>query len=198
MIALLFSLVMAHGADVYVNGTQVDSRSLVGNHFESVDIKVDGNGVLHITAPGYKVEVVGGGMTPFGQVAEETVAVQSATVPLVPDNGVARARWWLVTEDNASGGHVVEIHINGELTHTIRSGENQKILDVGSYLKLGDNSVVVRSESTNASGGTFYLYFGSGRDDAGTVVMDPPQIQFGIGASRAGAYERQFTLAVSP
>lgn len=116
--------------------------------------------------------------------------------PGLHPSGVAKATWWLVVEDNGSVGHTVEVIVNDQLAQTVRSGEPVRILDVGGYLRPGANKILVKSNSVGAGGGSMYVYVGSGSDRSGTVVMDAPQVQFGLGASRNGPYEREYSIQV--
>src|SRR5690606_6415943 len=108
-------------------------------------------------------------------------------------SGVPEARWWLVVEDDGSRGHTIEILINGELVETVRSGEIPRILDVGAHLVPGENRILLRSTSTQASGGPLYVYLGSGNDRDGTVMIDQPEVQFALRAAGAGTYQRECT-----
>lgn len=111
-------------------------------------------------------------------------------------SGVPEARWWLVVEDDGSRGHTIEILINDTHVETIRSGEIPRILDVGGHLVPGPNRVVLRSVSTQASGGPLYVYVGHGSDRDGTVMLEQPEVQFALGASRSGTYQREYTVNV--
>ena len=76
----------------------------------------------------------------------------AAPVPAAPavgmnPNGIAKASWWLVTEDNGSGGHRIDVHINDQLAHTLQSGQPQQIVDISAFLRKGSNQVVVKSSS---------------------------------------------------
>jgi hypothetical protein len=102
-----------------------------------------------------------------------------------------------VTEDQQSSGHSIEIYVNNQLVHTLHSGEGQQILDLASWLKPGSNTVRINSNSVSASGGTLYVYIGSGSNQSGTVVLDRPEIQYGLGASRQGPYGHDYTLTVN-
>jgi len=112
-------------------------------------------------------------------------------------NGLAKASWWLVTEDNGSGGHAIDIIINNQVAHSLRSGQAQQIVDISAFLKKGDNQVLVKSNSNGATGGTLYVYIGPGNDQSGTVVMDKPEVQFGVGSSRTGPYQREYAIQVN-
>ncbi|NCG20731.1 MAG: hypothetical protein GWP91_17115 [Rhodobacterales bacterium] len=129
----------------------------------------------------------------YGQVP----AAPAPTNQLPPlDPGVPPATWWLVTEDGGTQGHIIEVFINDRLAHTLRSGETQRIIDVGMHLRRGSNRVLVKSTSTNAGGGALYVYVGTGSDRSGTVVMDEPIVQYGVGSNRSGPLEREYTIDV--
>jgi hypothetical protein len=174
---------VASAGNLYVNNTLVDPRSMPNVALDKVNVRFDAQGNIYVDAPGYKIQVQG---APPGPVAP----------PPAGSSGVAPARWWMVTEDNGSGGHQVEIWVNGQLAQTVVSGQPQKIVDVGRWLRLGSNQVLVKSSSTNPTGGSFYVYLGTGSDQSGTVVMDNPAVSFGVGSSRAGPYQREYTLNV--
>ncbi len=173
-------LLSAAWGGVYVNDVLVDPRSLAGTELDRAQVAFDAQGNIRIEAPGYKVEVV-------------------AAEPAPPPTDVPAARYWLVTEDHGSGGHAVEVWINDRKAAVVRSGEPQRIVDVGRWLQPGSNRIVMKATSTAASGGSFYLYVGTGKTDvAGTVLMDEPTVEFGLGASSQGKVAKTFPLEVPP
>lgn len=191
----------ALAGSVYVNGVNVDG--LRNQTFENVSVTIDAQGNVQITAPGYRIEVVGqqaAAPPPYTasvtQAGSGSASVSSAKAPAAPQVGVGSGRWWLVTEDNASSGHSIEVWVNGQLVQTVRSGDGQLIIDIGAWLKSGANTVTMKSSSVSPGGGTFYAYVGSGNNDSGTVVLDKPQIQYGLGSSRTGPYSRDYTLTI--
>jgi hypothetical protein len=204
---LLWLASTALAGQLYINGVFVDPATIAGVEMKDVSITFDASGNIQVTAPGYKIEVVdppGGTTTPPPPTAPPVGTPSAAArppagaqaAPPATNSGVAPARWWLVTEDNASVGHTIDIVINGVTVKTVGSGMAQQILDVGRWLRPGANQVEVRSNSVNASGGTYYVYIGNGSDQTGTVVMDRPQVQFGVGSTRTGPYSRSYTLNV--
>jgi hypothetical protein len=52
------------------------------------------------------------------------------------------------------------------------------------------------SNSVSPTGGSFFVYVGTGSNQSGTVVLDNPIVQFGVGNNRTGPYEREFTMSV--
>jgi hypothetical protein len=139
--------------------------------------------------PSYPPGAYGGYNNPVPPPAQPPPA---GPAPL--DANVPQATWWLVTQDDGSTGHVVEVWVNGRLAETVRSGEAQRIVDIGRHLKRGANEVRISSESTNPAGGSLYIYLGKGGDREGTVTLPEPQVQHGVGRSRQGAYERSYTV----
>ena len=204
MIMLLSSLALA--GSVYVNGVNVDA--LRNQTFEDVTVFIDAQGNVRVDAPQYEIEVVDQGPSatpptntgttpPVKPVASPPTTTETGA-PLPGSSGVAAGSWWLVTEDNGSGGHSVSVYLNGVLARKVRSGEPQLIDDITGWLKPGSNQVRIVSDSRSASGGTLYVYLGTGNNDSGTVVMDPPKVQFGVGQSRSGEYERTYSIQATP
>lgn len=122
--------------------------------------------------------------TPEPAVETEPAPATAAVTPVTPVTAppeplVAPESWWLVTEDNASAGHVVEVFIGGTAVATVRSGDDQLILDVSPYLAPGDNIVNVSAQPADAlGGGVLKLYLGPGSNDAGTLNLAAPQLTF--------------------
>jgi hypothetical protein len=181
---------------IYVNG--VDVTGLRGQSFDNVTITFDSNGDVHISAPQYEIEVVDPtAATVPPPTTSPTPPPAAIPEPAPPEpSGVAEGRWWLITEDNGSVGHSVEIIINDVRVQTVKSGGEQLIEDVAAWLRPGTNKIRMVSISMDAGGGALYIYLGTGSNDSGTLVMDTPDVQFGLGASRSGTYTRDYTIEV--
>jgi len=173
----------ALAGELYVNGQVVDPRELSDVKLERATVWFDTSGSIHVDAPGYTIEVL-------------TPVVTQASRPAPAVTNVAAARWWLVTEDAGTAGHTIEVFINGQAVQTVRSGDAQRIIDVARWLHVGANEVEVRSTSVKPAGGSLYVYVGTGSDRSGTVVMDEPAVQFGVGSDRTGPYSRTYTFTV--
>lgn len=201
MTPLLFAIAAA--GSVYVNG--VDVGDMRNQTFENATVFFDSSGDLHISAPGYQIQVVDpaapapAAPAPVAPVPQTQTVAQAATAPAPPAAsppaaGLPPGRWWLVTEDSGSSGHTVDVVVNGTVVQRINSGEPQLIFDLGPWLMAGANTVEMRANSVSPGGGALYLYIGTGQNDQGTVTMDTPEIQFGLGSSRQGPYSRSYTL----
>jgi hypothetical protein len=194
----------AFAGQLYINGVFVDPATIPGVEMKNVSISFDAQGNIKVDAPGYKIEVQGNPTPPPGSPGATTTTTSpgaTSTPPAPPTApagtpAVVPARRWMVTEDNGSVGHTIDVLINGQVVRTVGSGMAQQILDVGKWLRLGANDVKIRSNSVNAAGGTFYVYIGTGSDQSGTVVMENPMVQFGVSSTRQGEYDRAFTLNV--
>ena len=123
--------------------------------------RIDAKGDIYIDAPGYKVEVV--------EDAPSTVPTSSSGIPV--------GQYWLATVDESSTGAAADLMINGTLVRKLRSQEPQVILDIGPFLKAGENSVMLIPSSASEVG-SFSVYLGTGANEAGTVVLDDPSVIF--------------------
>jgi hypothetical protein len=185
---MMWFMSTALAGSVFVNGVNIDT--LRSQTFENCVVTIDSQGNILITAPGYQIQVE-------GSTASTPPPPPPPPPPVNSSAGLGAAgHWWLVTEDNGSQGHSVDVVVNGTSIKTVKSGDAQVILDIGPYLHAGSNQVHVTSNSVGAAGGTMYVYVGTGTNSSGTVVLDRPQIQYGLGASRTGEYSRDYTLDV--
>lgn len=172
---------VALGGQVYVNSVDVTDR-LKDQTFSDAEVRFDADGNVHIEVAGVRIE------------AEPS----PAPPPPTPTGNIPLGRWWLVTDDAASAGHLVEVWINGRKARLVRSGDPQLILDIAPWLAVGSNTIEMKARSASPGGGPLYLYVGRGDNASGTVVLDHPDVQFGLGASREGLTTKQFTVQVAP
>ena len=145
----MFFAVTAWAGSLVINGVTVDPEDLKGERIEGANVLIDDRGVMFITAPDYQVPTV-------SEIAPEMPAVEvvepEATGESVPAP-VQAGLWWMVTQDNGSLGHTVEVWINEQRVATYASGQAPQIKDLGNHLVPGENSVTLRSRSSNAGGG---------------------------------------------
>ena len=195
MNALLVTLFLsvAHAGSLYVNGVRADT--LRNFEFSHVDVKVDDQGNIWVDAPLYKVEM----QSPDQAKAPEVRTVETpGTVPTPSASDAPVGVYWLVTEDNASVGHTIDVVVNGTLAQKVRSGDTQVILDIGKYLKVGTNTVVMTAQpSEKLDGGVVEIYIGTGANINGTLTMDRPLIDFARRATdNAGGASQSFEIVV--
>jgi hypothetical protein len=165
------------GGTLYVNGVRADG--LRNFDFRDVGVRIDENGDVWVDAPNYKIEVTGG----------------SADAEAEP---VEAGQWWMVSQDNNSGEHSLQILINGELVKDVKSGDAQLILDLAPYLKKGDNTLLINAmPSSTPTGGDLMIYVGAGSNSSGTVSMSSPDVVYARGASAStSGGSRSYTLTI--
>lgn len=209
LLGLLLSPVTFAGA-LYINGVRADAvRDM---ELKNVNIRVDGDGNIWIDAPRYSVEVVqpGGPTTPTAPVTAPNPTPVAPVAPVAPPIAaptpavaqagaeVAAGTWWLVTEDNQSVGHTIDVYISGVLVKTIKSGDEAVLMDISRYVRRGKNEVLISARAgASLGGGLLNVYLGQGSNDAGTLNLASPQITFTRRSSDSldGA-SRQYTLIV--
>jgi hypothetical protein len=188
----ILSAAVALAGSVYVNGTFVEPRSLAGVSLDKATIRFDAQGNIYIDAPGYQLQM---GMV--GQVGPAPVPnPRPPTIAPPAANLVTYGRWWLVVEDSKSSGHTVDIWINDQLATTVRSGDGGKLVELSRWLRLGANNVIVKSSSTNPTGGIFAVYLGAGGAEKGAFDMPAPVVNYELGSSRTGPYQREYNFTV--
>lgn len=201
MIAFLLLTQAAFAGSVYINGVRVDVLPEVT--VTNATVRLDSQGNVWIDAPGYRVQVLQTGQAvnvpPAGSSQAAPQRTQAASQP-DPASGAARIGtgvWWLVTEDNTSSGHALEIIVNGALVRRIVSGDPQLLFDIGPYLRHGSNAVVINAlPGPTPGGGALSVYIGRGNNLSGTIRLDSPDVTYSRRASDGGSGGRQYTLTI--
>jgi hypothetical protein len=189
MIALAL-LSAAYAGNVYINGVRADLLPEVT--LTNATVRFDAQGNVWVDAPGYRVQV----LPPVEYGASATPPVPST--PAASSSSVAQGQWWLVTQDDGSSGHTLEVIVNGTLVRRVASGQPQVILDVGPWLHSGANTVLVNAlPSPSHGGGPLGVYIGRGSNLAGTIHLDNPDVKYsGLASDSTSGGARQFTLNV--
>ncbi len=187
MYTLFLSAALA--ADVYLNGLKVDL--LPEATLSNVTVRLDPAGNVWITAPQYNVQEV-----PAATTAARRPAAAAGVAPGVA--AVPSGVWWLVSQDDTVGGHVVDILINGVTVRRVQSGDAQILLDIGGYLHQGANTVrFVTPPGTQPGAGNLTLYVGQGGNVGGTVRIDRADIRYPHSSSEGPAGgAKEFVLQV--
>lgn len=134
--ALALAALPALSAEVYVNGVNVDG--LTNHTFEKVNVRLDEKGNVQIDAPGYSVKkvTIGGGAEKAPAKAPEAMT----------------QKYFLVTEQTQAGAteYEVDLFLNGRFFRTIRSGDEQLVLEVTKNLRFGPNQLIVQAKKRYA------------------------------------------------
>ena len=184
MLTFWVGLCLASG--LVINGEPMDESAVAGLQLTDVDVMVDANGTIHITAPN------------FSPTAAKAVPDAVPPVPSNPSPNIPTDGWWLVVQDMGSVGHSVEVAINAVTVATFRSGTPAQPVHLSEILQPGANQVTMKSSSEDASGGVFYVFVAQGVISNAEMRLDTPVVQFGLGASREGLYERTYSVDYTP
>ena len=158
----LWALLGSAAASVlYVNGVRADG--LRDFAFEEVDVRIDEQGNVWITAPHYDVAV-------------DAHARAATTTPAAPTAAASNTRYWLVTEDQASHGQTVEIWINEKLVKMLNSGQSGLQVDLTPFLHDGANTVVLYGTAKGSAGGAIRIRIGTGSLVNGKVSLSKTDI----------------------
>jgi hypothetical protein len=194
MMLLTLLLSRALAATVYLNGVRVDV--LPDATLNNVSVRLDAAGNVWITAPQYTVQEVPAAPRDATRVPQP--APLAASSPTVDTSPIPAGSWWLVSQDESAGGHVVDVVINGTTVRRVQSGEAQVLLDVSGYLHHGANSVrFVSPAGSRPMGGPLTIYVGRGATTGGTVRIERSDVRYAHPSSDTGvASAEEFVLQV--
>jgi hypothetical protein len=184
---LAMTLGVAQAGTLYVNGTPVDG--LKNHDFNQVDVRIDGKGDIYIHAPGANVLL--------GKDAKGKQQVGGKPAP-TKESDLPRGSWWLVSEDQGSSGHKVEVMINGVAVKTVESGGRQIIFDISPYLHTGTNVITFRNQGADTPGGAaLEIMIGTGSIVGNKVSTDRPKLIYKRNsASVGGSSDDSKTLVI--
>lgn len=135
LFALCLVSLPAFAAEVFVNGVNVDG--LTNHTFEKVTVRLDEKGNVQIEAPGYSVKKV-------------TISGADKAPAKAPE--VMTQKYFLVTEQTQVGAteYEVDLFLNGKFFRTVKSSEDQLVLDVTKHLRFGTNQVILQAKKRYA------------------------------------------------
>lgn len=112
---------VAQAQEVYLNGVKV-GQGLKETEFKGAEVRFDAQGDVHITVPGYSVEVV----EPGAPAAKA-------------EQAVAQEKYWMVVEMPLTGHYRLRATLNGQLVAEVSGGQSQAVEDVSKYVIKGEN-----------------------------------------------------------
>ena len=111
--------------------------------------------------------------SPIKPMNSASIAVDSPVSPIGTES------YWLITEDHGSIGHAIDVYMGGVLIHTVKSGDDQLLMDVGEYLTTGRNVINFTAKpGAEFSGGALHVYLGKGSNVEGTIELLGDPIEF--------------------
>jgi hypothetical protein len=96
----------------------------------------------------------------------------AAAPAVVPAGG-----WWLLTVDEGSMGHAVDVAVNGVTVLRAQSGQAQSLLDLGPYLRRGANTLVVTPRAGVSGAGALRVLVAAGAAVPGTGTVPGVRLQ---------------------
>ena len=192
-LALLITLLSAPAlaGELFVNGVSVEG--LTNQTFEKVNVRIDDKGNVWIDAPGY--------------------AVKRVNAPVERDPGVVvrdvpsslSLHYFVVTEQSPPGmtEYDIDLYINGKFIRSMHSGDEQLVMDINKYLKVGKNQVLLQAKKkpprpegakSVSKSHVFRVIVGEGAMGADQVVIERPLITFTRTAADSNDLAQEFTL----
>lgn len=188
----------AQARKVYLNG--VDISAVRGQTFKQATVAIDSNGDIRIDAPGYKVEVV-------DQNQGDKKPPQSTPVTVANDRGgpnpLLTKRYYLVSQPSPEGRaqYDFKLTVNGVMRKKIAAGTPQVIMEISSWLQVGENEIVVVA-SKNLEGGQkstaasdqSRIVIGTGGEEAKIVKIDRILASMQVDASTTSNQHKRFVI----
>ncbi len=170
-----------YGGSVFLNGVKIDG--VREQEFKAVNVKIDKDGNIHISAPQYIVK--------SGE--------EQAQKPVQPSQAKA---YFLVTQISGSGrgGYDIDLFINGNWIKKITNKDEQIVMDLTKYIQNGKNTIRltgVKAKDAAAdplSAGFTEVIIGEGSAGKNNVVIDKPLIDFKFLAKDANPIIKDFDI----
>lgn len=184
----------AAAATVYLNG--VDITSVRNKTFKNATVRIDGDGNVHIDAPGYKVEVK-------PQSESKTEKKPKKKEEEGGPNPQLDNHYYLVTQPSAGGRAQYDfiVTINGVEKKVIEAGSSQVILEISTWLKPGPNEIRLTASKRLESGrkstseaDEARLIVGRGHVENKIVKIDGILTSLTADASQVDTRQKTFTL----
>jgi hypothetical protein len=187
--ALCLLSLPALAAEVFVNGVNVDG--LTNHTFEKVTVRLDEKGNVQIEAPGYSVKKV-------------TIAGSEKPQATRPPETMTQ-KYFLVTEQTQVGAteYEVDLFLNGKFFRTVKSGDDQLVVDVTKNLRLGTNQIILQAKKRYADpsapksmsrGHVFRVIIGEGNTTHDQVTIEKQLVTFVRTAADTNDVTQEFSF----
>ena len=193
MLSVLVVAQSTHARSVYLNG--VDISGVRGQTFKKATVKIDDQGNIYITAPGYKVEIQN--PAPQKKTPPPPAADKGGPNPSLTN------RYYLVTQPSPQGRAQYDftISVNGLDKKTIPAGSPQQIIEISAWLHRGDNEVVIRGiknlqegRKSSSSADKVRVLVGLGQEESKTVKINKVLASVKADASRLSTVKKHFVV----
>lgn len=182
--AILFVLILScplFAGSIFLNGVKIDG--VRDQEFKSVNIKIDKDGNIHISAPQYIVK------TEEGQQNKPAQPTQAKS-------------YFLVTQISKDGraGYDIDLFINETWIKKITNKDDQIVMDLTKHLQNGKNKIRLTGikakdvVTDTMSAGFTEIIIGEGMAGKNNVVIDKPLIDFKFLAREANPVIKDFEI----
>jgi hypothetical protein len=175
---------------VFLNGVEI--THVTGQTFKNATVLIDGDGNIHIEAPGYKVKLVdddGTGADP-GPAATEGGA-----------NPALRMRIFLTTRPSPAAQYDLVLSVNGVQRKVIKAADEAVILEVSSWFARGENRITVKAvkriedgRKSISAADSVGLIIGAGREEEAVVKIQNVFVDFKANASQIVERTETYTV----
>ncbi len=181
---ILFVLLLSYplfAGSIFLNGVKIDG--VRDQEFKSVNIKIDKDGNIHISAPQYIVKT---------EEAQQNKPVQPTQAK----------SYFFVTQISKDGraGYDIDLFINETWIKKITNKDDQVVMDLTKYLQNGKNKIRLTGikakdvVTDTMSAGFTEIIIGEGISGKNNVVIDKPLIDFKFLAREANPVIKDFEI----
>jgi hypothetical protein len=177
----LFIPLPLFAGSVFLNGVNIDG--VRDQEFKSVNVKIDKDGNIYISAPQYIVKT-------------------SESAPQKPAAPSQAKSYFMVTQisKDGRGGYDIDLFINGTWIKKITNKDEQIVMDLTKYMNDGKNTirltgVKAKDEAANPqSAGFTEVIIGEGTAGKSNVVIDKPLVDYKFMAKDANPIIKDFEI----
>ncbi len=141
ILCLSFSGAVWAGA-LFINGVRVDGVTNLKLH--NVDLEVDAQGDLHVTAKGYTVNVAETN-TPKPPAPPAAPPQKNPPPPAARSTPGQATKYYLTMSENGDSQWDLDVYVNGQFVRRFQAGQSAPPVEVTRLVKNGDNTVRFRA-----------------------------------------------------
>ena len=176
---------------VFLNGLDLKDVEVADQSFDGCSVRFDGDGNVHITAPGFEVK------KRKAAASDESAGEQVATLT---------RRYYLAHKGDRVGKvqYEVAIYINGKRVKTVLAGADDGVVEITRYLSAGQNAVRLVATKTLGKSGKrrsfspkdrLEIIIGEGEVEKGVVTIRRTVVKYARNASETGPFTDRFRFA---
>ncbi len=163
--------------EVYLNEVQITGAQ--DQLIENAKIYLDKKGDVHISAPDYKVREVNTTNESDAPTANTNApaALSSSTTSTIQNKSAPLKKSYFIVSDVSRltmTGYSIKVTVNNKYITTVRDDIQQKVLELNSYLRQGENNVsflavkpLGKAVPNALDSDLFSLVLGDGREEEG-------------------------------